>query len=537
MDTRADQKRQVRRRTNLLDLLEGGAVARALAGGDDGVGIEKCEIARQLVNATVGGDRVRAMLDVAVGKDLDMFGPQQRTIAHRFGRAAFHETFIGHIGIGPLVDADELCPARHGDGEGGNGSICQHVDADGHAGGTNDAVCHHAHEGRCFRPDIVGLGERDVSVVFDDQSVHAALDKPFRITHAGIIDRIHARAAITRRAGKGGAMYHADQRLASTENFLNGIGRVVGYGLHFCPFRKFCMRAFVIGNIALDETYSISALPEAGASIFGAQASRSLGGKGCNQAIVLARCGVETTLVAAIGTDERAVAIRTALARERLRPQLAAVDGPSDISIILTTPDGENSIITTRSAASALGEAAATGALRDAVAGDLAVLQGNLSEKTTLAILEAAKSRGMVTAFNPSPLQPWFAGLWPLIDVAFLNRIEAEELTGESGTRAGAVLLSAGVGRVVVTLGGEGSLLVSEAGTLTVPATPATIIDTTGAGDCFTGVALASASLRGVPVDERSLRHASRAAAITVGRRGTQDAFPNIEELASIVRT
>ncbi|MCZ4431785.1 ribokinase [Agrobacterium sp. SOY23] len=297
------------------------------------------------------------------------------------------------------------------------------------------------------------------------------------------------------------------------------------------------MRAFVIGNIALDETYSIAALPAAGASIFGEQASRSLGGKGCNQAIVLSRCGVETTLVAAVGRDDRAIAIGKALTRERLTPKLIPVaSATSDISIILTTPDGENSIITTRSAAAALDKDAAMEALGDAVSGDLVVLQGNLSEETTLAILSAARSKGLTTAFNPSPLQSWFASVLAFIDIAVLNRIEAEALTGESGAGAGAFLLRAGVGRVIVTLGGQGCVLVSADGAIEVPAAPATIVDTTGAGDCFTGVALASAMLRGVTVDARALEDASRAAAVTVGRRGTQDAFPCRDELVTILR-
>jgi ribokinase len=80
-------------------------------------------------------------------------------------------------------------------------------------------------------------------------------------------------------------------------------------------------------------------------------------------------------------------------------------------------------------------------------------------------------------------------------------------------------------------------VLVSNDSATEVPAAPAAIVDTTGAGDCFTGVALASAMLRGVAVDVRALEDASRAAAITVGRRGTQDAFPSHEELMAILRT
>ena len=296
------------------------------------------------------------------------------------------------------------------------------------------------------------------------------------------------------------------------------------------------MRAHVIGNVAIDETIAVTSMPEAGASILGREETRDLGGKGANQAVVMGRTGLPTTLVAAVGGDFRAETIRDQLAGEPVDTHLVALPGrSSDFSIIFTTPDGENAIVTTTDSAEALLLDQALNAIAPARPGDLIVLQGNLSEKVTRGLLLAAKERGLTTAFNPSPLRAYFADLWPLVDTAFLNRGEAERLAGSSGAEAASRLIEAGVRRVVLTLGGDGSLLAGAGTVEAVPAVVAKAIDTTGAGDTFMATALASAALRSVPLDQRAVAHASAAAALTVGRRGTRAAFPTAQELQHIL--
>jgi ribokinase len=290
------------------------------------------------------------------------------------------------------------------------------------------------------------------------------------------------------------------------------------------------MRAHVIGNVALDETIRVDALPKPGASILGVELSRDLGGKGANQAVVLGRAGILCRLVAPVGQDARADEIRAALAREPVEARLLALDGVrSDVSINLMADDGDNAVITTNAAASGLTPAAAVGMLADAASGDLLVLQGNLSADTTRALLAEGKARGMTTAFNPSPLRDFFSGLWPLVDMVFLNEGEADACGGVGQ------LLAVGVGQVALTLGARGARLVSAEGEASVPAAPAEPVDTTGAGDCFMATALASAALRGVALDARALTHAARAAALTVSRPGTVQAFPTAAELAVIL--
>lgn len=290
------------------------------------------------------------------------------------------------------------------------------------------------------------------------------------------------------------------------------------------------MKAFVIGNVALDETIAIEDFPRAGASIFGAPLSRDLGGKGANQAIAMARTGLDCRLIAAIGRDARGQEIAARLADEALPADLIQIDGvASDFSMILMASIGENAVITTREAAAALTPEQARAALAGAKPGDLLAMQGNLSVETTRAALQAAMTLGMRTALNPSPLQPGFDTLWPLVDTAFVNEGEAEALGGTDA------LLAAGAGEVVLTLGGQGAALIRAGTRVDVPAQPVSVVDTTGAGDCFMAVALASAALRGVTLDGWALAHATAAAAHTVARAGTVAAFPDPARMAAIL--
>ncbi|MBB4124180.1 PfkB family carbohydrate kinase [Martelella radicis] len=296
------------------------------------------------------------------------------------------------------------------------------------------------------------------------------------------------------------------------------------------------MRAFVIGNAAIDETISVDGLPEPGVSILGRIASRDLGGKGTNQAVVMARGGLETILVSATGDDFRSATIREQLAEEPLDLRISRLAGIStDFSMVLTTPDGENSIVTTTEAAEALPLEAALAALSEASSGDFLVMQGNLGGETTETLLKAGRARGMVTAFNPSPLRPYFERLWPFIDIAFLNESESLSLAGSTGGKAAEALHAKGVRQVVLTAGTDGAMLSTKGGDfIHVPAVKAKAIDTTGAGDTFMGAALASAALRGGMLDQRAISHASAASALTVARRGTRRAFPSRDELAAI---
>jgi ribokinase len=294
------------------------------------------------------------------------------------------------------------------------------------------------------------------------------------------------------------------------------------------------MRVHVIGNAAIDEALAVEEWPVPGASILCRPLASGPGGKGLNQAVALARAEVSVRLVAAVGEDPRGAAIRAALADEPLALGLVAMPGKAtDASIVLSAPDGDNCNITTTECAAALSPEAVRAALAQAAAGDVLLVQGNLSEAATRAALEAAGVRGMVRVMNPSPLRPWQAALLPLCERVFVNAAEARVLTGREDAVG---FHAAGVAEVVVTRGAAGALASGPAGVVDVPAEPAEVRDTTGAGDAFLGAALASALLRGAPLAADALLAGAKAAAVAVSRAGAFAALPSVAEFAAIMR-
>ncbi|XBS70044.1 PfkB family carbohydrate kinase [Acerihabitans sp. KWT182] len=299
------------------------------------------------------------------------------------------------------------------------------------------------------------------------------------------------------------------------------------------------MHVYVVGNIVVDQTYLIDELPEKGASILGQKISQDLGGKGANQAVILARSAINTTLIAASGNDSQGAWCREKIAQESLIfLPVQPVDCATDTSIILNSADGDNVNITTTTAAESLSFVDIKSALAAAQPGDVLLQQGNFSLEKTRAIFEYSRSRKLYNVFNPSPVKTQFATLWPLIDLAVLNGVEARLLSqgGQDATTAARRLLQDGCGTVVITCGADGALLFGNGQQHHADAVaPSRVVDTTGAGDTFLSVMLASALRRGVPVDPQALRHAAEAAAITIGRSGTLNAFPTRAELAALL--
>ena len=295
-------------------------------------------------------------------------------------------------------------------------------------------------------------------------------------------------------------------------------------------------RAFVIGNAAWDEALHLAALPAPGASVHARPGASGLGGKGANQAVALARAGVETALVAAIGRDARGEAVAAALAAEGLEGGLVRLaEVATDRSAVLVTEAGENAVVTTREAARALGPERIEAAMAGASPGDLCVLQGNLAPDATAAAVAIARRGGLVVALNPSPVGAGLEALLGAVEVLFVNRDEAASLTGAQGADAARRLLERGARRVVLTLGPEGALIAGGGAVEVVPAVPARAVDPTAAGDALMAAALAHAAPRGWLPDAAALAAGVRAAALTVGRAGAVAALPTRAEMAAII--
>jgi len=292
----------------------------------------------------------------------------------------------------------------------------------------------------------------------------------------------------------------------------------------------------VLGNVAVDETMSTPTLPAPGATVLVGPPQRDLGGKGANQAIILQRAVRDVRFVATIGDDDAARWIIGTLAEEGLDiTHLITIEGASDRSMIFVGPDGDNAIASTSHCSDALTPAHAEAAVNAALSGDVLLLQGGLTVESNRAAIAAAKARGLRIAFNPSAVRPGYDKLLAGLDLVVVNAGEATELVGEAEPLEQAQrFVAMGVGDAVVTLGLGGSVSAGRGGRHSVSAVSVTTRDTTGAGDTYLGVLAAALFARKAPMD-RAMQQASAAAAITVSRPGTRDAFPTVAELAEIL--
>ena len=162
-------------------------------------------------------------------------------------------------------------------------------------------------------------------------------------------------------------------------------------------------------------------------------------------------------------------------------------------------------------------------------------MQGNLTRETTTFCLRRARAAGARTLLNPAPVAFKYENVWPEVDLAIVNEVESQILTGLADPVAAALALrKAGVGTVVTTLGSEGARLIDREGERFVAAPAVEALDTTGAGDVFCGVLAAATASR--VEREAALRWAVAAASLSVTRRGTSSAFPSPEELARLRR-
>ena len=287
-------------------------------------------------------------------------------------------------------------------------------------------------------------------------------------------------------------------------------------------------RVFVLGNASLDTILRVQRLPQPGETLIASAITRTPGGKGFNQAAVIARAGVPTHFCAALGNEPEAERIWVAAHAEHFAAlHFIDVGQPTDLSTILVAPDAENVIISTGACAEALSPATADDFVNPMTEDDILLVQGNLSEVAT----RAAAQNSVRVVFNAAPLR------WPPehviahCNVVIANQIEAEQITGLSNPAQAAQALGAPIN--IVTLGAKGCIVADATGLTAYPAVKTQAIDTTGAGDTFTAVFTAALARR-LPI-ARAIEAAQYAAALTVERAGCYAALPTKDELEIIL--
>lgn len=301
------------------------------------------------------------------------------------------------------------------------------------------------------------------------------------------------------------------------------------------------MKVLCFGSVNIDYTYRVKHFVGKGETLAADSLQVFSGGKGLNQSVALARAGADTWHGGAVGTDGLFLVRQLKEAGVRTEHIQVLDTVRTGNAIIQNDAEGDNCIILYGGANRAVTEEQIAGVLEHFQEGDYLVLQNEISGVDTL--IKRGRQKGMRIVLNPSPVDEALLGC-PLdsVDYLILNQVEALQLLGQP---AGEVMDAETVYRrleerfpaasIVLTLGGDGALYRDGETVRSQPAYPVKAVDTTGAGDTFTGFLMGGLA-RGASMTE-AMEEAALAAALAVTRAGAAPAIPTLEEVRDFRKT
>lgn len=294
------------------------------------------------------------------------------------------------------------------------------------------------------------------------------------------------------------------------------------------------MKLLDFGSLNIDHTYQLPHLVRPGETLASDSYHKSEGGKGFNQAVALAKAGQEVYLAGAIGQD--GLFLRDYLQELGVHTEhLCVLDAPTGHAMIQLDTEGQNCIILFGGTNGMITEAMIDEVLTDFGAGDYLLLQNEISHVDS--IICAAHAKGMHIILNPSPMSPELL-TWPLelVEWFILNEIEGADITGKTQPEEmlDELLRRYPACHVVLTLGERGSVYADATQRMDQSIVSAHTVDTTAAGDTFTGYFL-HALLQGEAI-QQALKTAACASAITVSRPGAGRSIPAAEEVQAAMK-
>jgi ribokinase len=308
-------------------------------------------------------------------------------------------------------------------------------------------------------------------------------------------------------------------------------------------------RIVVVGSLNADLTIYCENLPKPGETVQGNGFAVNPGGKSANQAVAAGRLGGYVSLVGAVGEDANGSMLEASVAGAGVDvSHVRTSSEPTGVAVIAVDARGENNIIIS---------AGANGTLSPADVAEAAdVLEGaavvslclEVSMDTVLAAAQAGHDAGATVLLNLSPYAEIPAALAGLTDVLLVNAHEAALFLGLAvpGSDSPAAEWQAvreqfaarGIRQVLVTLGSQGSVVLDStsphSGVVFVAPTRVAAVDTTGAGDAFTGAVAVRLAAGDALADAAAF--ASVAAALATTRKGTQAAYPDTADVERRLR-
>jgi ribokinase len=288
----------------------------------------------------------------------------------------------------------------------------------------------------------------------------------------------------------------------------------------------------VVGSANMDMVVACERFPQAGETVLGRDFAMFPGGKGANQAVACAKLGGRVQFLGKMGADSFRERLTASLRRDGVRLDGLMTDAAAATGVAVITVDGgaQNTIVVASGSNMRLAPADLDAHAYLFAEAAVVLAQLEVPVETVERAAELAHYHGALFVLNPAPACPLPDALLARVDFLTPNETEVAQLAGfaPDGTTAEVAareLLRRGVRHVLVTVGEEGALLVTEAGAERFPALRVRAVDTTAAGDAFNG-ALAYALAEGQPLSE-AVRLANAVAGYAVTRRGAQPSMPD----------
>lgn len=298
----------------------------------------------------------------------------------------------------------------------------------------------------------------------------------------------------------------------------------------------------VVGSINMDLVVKTESIPQPGQTVLGGEFATIPGGKGANQAVAVARLGEPATMIGRVGDDAFGRQLIAGLSEARVIADhvLVTPGVASGVALIVVDEMGENAICVAPGANHKLTPQDIDANEAVLAKARVCLLQLEIPIPTVLRTLELCRRHKVLTILDVAPARPDLPDELFHVDILSPNASEAELLTGEpTGAHAreakavAAALVAAGARCVVLKLGASGALAFDGDQFYHVPGHKITVVDTTAAGDAFTG-ALAVACARGEPLPH-AIRYANAAGALACTKLGAQRSMPNATEVTNLL--
>ncbi|NLB56343.1 MAG: ribokinase [Lentisphaerae bacterium] len=290
------------------------------------------------------------------------------------------------------------------------------------------------------------------------------------------------------------------------------------------------MRILNIGSLNIDYVYSVPHFVRPGETIAASNRDVFAGGKGLNQSIALARADAHVSHAGMVGQDGQHLVDLLKAEGVDVSNITQTADLNTGHAIIQIIPSGENAIVIYAGANGSVTPETIEKALASFNPGEWLLVQNEIASVDSA--IRSAHKKGMKVAFNPAPMSDEVKN-FPLkeVDLLILNRTEATELAEESEINGLLTKLKNSLPEtdVVLTLGSEGAVFLTGTEIFRHPGFVVNALDTTGAGDTFTGFFIAELMRSNCP--EKALSLAYRAAAICFSRAGAVSSIPSLAEV------